>query len=159
MDDSMLTASCYGEVCNNYNEYYRNAVTQSRKAGERKVLHDTKEKIENKNIEIIRLLYCVGLHVTSIGFYYFYDAIHICIKDVLAATNAQKNIYMVLADKYGVSHKSIERAMRIVFTDAVSMRATQLFEHEMHICQNIKGDSMNAMEFICLAALRVANSY
>ncbi|MBQ8165311.1 MAG: hypothetical protein IJZ94_05810 [Clostridia bacterium] len=154
MEEEMLTASCYDGVCSNYNGHCYNAVTKDK----RKLLHNTKDKTENKNIQIMRLLYGVGVHITSIGFYYFYDAIHICMNDVLAVTNAQKNIYMVIAERYNVSYKSVERAMRVAFTEAVSMRAVQLFKNEMQIFSDGKGDEMTSIEFICLAAFAVSNS-
>lgn len=157
MENGVLTASCYSKIYGNSGGYYHNAVTKSKRIGERKILNKTKDKNDNRNIEIIRLLYSVGMNVTSVGFYYFYDAIHICLDDVLAATNAQKNIYMVLAEKYCVNYKSIERAMRIAFTDAVSVKADEMFKTEMHICSMNQCEIMNALEFVCLAALAVSN--
>lgn len=113
----------------------------------------TKDKNEEKNLKIIRYLYGVGIQMTSVGFHYFYTAIQLCMYDRLACTNAQKNIYMVIADQYNVSHKSVERAMRVSFTSDVALHAMQLFEKEMRIFSFNKNEEMTPLEFITLAAL------
>ncbi len=108
---------------------------------------------EDRNrFKIIKFLYSVGIPITSIGFYYFIDAIDICINDTLAVTNAQKNIYMVIADEHCVTYKSVERAMRSVFTEAVSLRASRLFENILDVSSERKGESMSLIEFVCLVA-------
>jgi len=116
----------------------------------------TGDKNERINLNIIRLLYGVGISITSVGFHYFYTAIKICMQDTLAPTNAQKNIYMVISEHYNVSYRSVERAMRVAFTEDVSGRATQIFEKELRIVSFNKNEEMTPMEFISLAALIVS---
>lgn len=113
----------------------------------------TKEKNVGENLRIIRLLYGIGISITSVGFHYFYTAILICMNDALATTNAQKNIYMVIAEHYNVSHKSVERAMRTAFNEEVSESAMRLFERETKIVSFGKDEELTPLQFISLVAL------
>lgn len=146
MKDGTITVTGCDRVRGMYDITYNGTVTEGY----------TKDKDEYRNLKIIRLLYGVGIQVTSIGFYYFYAAIQICMEDRLASTNAQKNIYMVIAEHYNVSYKSVERAIRVAFPESVSMRASRLFENEMKIFTFQKNDEITPLEFISLAALVVS---
>ena len=117
----------------------------------------TSEEQENEmlNLKITKVLYSAGIPITSIGFYYFKDAIRLCINDSLAATNAHKNIYMVIADKYCVTYKSVERAMRAAFTDEIAGRASYFFKKVLNIFSPEKECSVSLLEFICLVALSI----
>lgn len=117
---------------------------------------NTKENDNEQNLRIMRLLYGVGIRITSIGFHYFYAAILICMKDMMATTNAHKNIYMVIADNYKVSSESVERAMRNAFNDTVSERALQIFQNEMRILSFDKSEELTLTEFIGIAAWIIA---
>ena len=117
---------------------------------------NTKENEAEQNLRITRLLYSVGIRITSIGFHYFCAAILICMKDMLATTNAHKNIYMVIADNYKVSAESVERAMRNAYSDTVAERAIQMFQNEMRIISLNKSEELTLTEFIGIAALILA---
>lgn len=145
MGDGAITAVDHGVWHGNYSRSFGWAVTDS----------TTEDKNEEKNFKIIRYLYGVGIQITSIGFHYFYTAIQICMSDRLACTNAQKNIYMVIAERYNVSHKSVERAMRVAFTDEAALRAMQLFGKEMRIFSLNATEEMTPLEFIMLVSLAV----
>ena len=117
---------------------------------------NTKENVNEQNLRIMQLLYGVGIRITSVGFHYFYAAILICMKDMLATTNAHKNIYMVIADNYKVSAESVERAMRNAFNGVVAERAVQIFQNEMRLLAFNKCEELTLTEFIGIAALIIA---
>jgi len=139
---SLTVCDCEG----NYRRYGRTCYDTVNRNG-------TEDEREEENLRIIRLLYGVGIPITSIAFHYFYTAVQICTHDVLAPTNAQKNIYMVISEHYNVSHRSVERAMRAAFTEEVSLRAKNLFEKELRIFSFNQCDEVTPMEFISLVAL------
>lgn len=71
--------------------------------------------------DMYHLLSSVGVPAKVHGWRYLIKAADIMIRDEDAAFAMTKQVYMRVADNYGISHKQVENAMRIAIEHAWKM--------------------------------------